>query len=820
MHSCNDLAQWPNLVRKGARSFKVDPRWVEWNAKSACRDPTGCLVLSHDPPLPRLLGAQPAYYNFLEDVLDLLAHVEPIRSVARREGLRIALCFKGTPGNLCNQGEGGHSQQNESSVAARAATRWLRKVDTFVSVAKDLLQAQGLEESVTFVLDGGGVPVGCLAQRWRPWPSVWMSGSGPAEAFLSDAVWDGSDRFQVLNEPADPGVWQALADPILNYGKFSGGPYPYQVWEPGGQARIRSFIEIFHGGRPHPPGLDFASNSDVAMFQVYAGLGLNQGLDDGAPPERGEERTEGRGSAGCGEGVGGLVTVVRPGLALVLPDRGRGEYRMYTFDPDQPLAGRRGLREGRPAPAWGSLWLPGFDPGGGGHGKDGGGEGEGARIQTFSAWGDTLLVGRTGGDYLLYDTAGLQVDGNATLGEVVLRYKGAFQASEASAPRSGSGAAPGRGSVRLRRTLLSAGGQRFSFSSTLMGPARLEGDGGHTLLEVYIDLAWRQAGCRLAYQVLDCGGGSLGDRASRQRGCLWWAGESAEGRITPEHVPDVESAVAVAVQHAGGVVALVFAAAGGGVFLTRVPDAALSPWAPAEEVGSGVVQIGVGHSVAASAVVVAGPRGAESTSLVMLVVGGGFCYNSHLHNTGPRKVCELTPRATPGVLDYTYGLVLGWLQLLRGPALDPTRPDLRASAHPRRHLVNPCHPTLLHGSYDLGYSPAVALFPSRAGGMEGVGMLEIHRAFEQVCPLGTLMRPGRQSGPSFKEKEEDTRAAAIEAERGQSGQEAPVRELAACACGAAIARPAESLVADSFSVQVDLAGRMRGANLAIPVLAR
>lgn len=257
--------------------------------------------------------------------------------------------------------------------------------------------------------------------------------------------------------------------------------------------------------------------------------------------------------------------------------------------------------------------------------------------------------------------------------------------------------------------------------------------------------------------------------------CLWW-GQTEEEE---EQEVVVTSAVAVPVLHQGHEIVLVFfASSDAKIYLSAIPPST-SPRRP-----SSVVQIGVGTEVAASAAAtptLAGSdgRGKEREALVMLVVGNGFCYNSHLHNTGPFNICKLVPHSTPGVLDYTYGTTSQWLQVLRRRSEADGRDDRARKT--RVSLVTPCDGDLLHGSYDLGFHPSVALFSSpRFGG--DVHMLEVHNGFPSDCP----------DQPRLSTKE---------------GRE-PLRRRRACECGPSLPRSRETLIVDSFPLNTRVRERV------------
>ena len=89
-------------------------------------------------------------------------------------------------------------------------------------------------------------------------------------------------------------------------------------------------------------------------------------------------------------------------------------------------------------------------------------------------------------------------------------------------------------------------------------------------------------------------------------------------------------------------------------------------------------------------------------------------------------MCEQTPRATPGVLVYSYGELSEWAKLL-------------AAKQP----MNACHERLMHGAYDQGTAPDVHLFaaphyeapPAWQGGPmkqappQDWGIAEVHEGF-------------------------------------------------------------------------------------------
>eukprot|EP01034_Spumella_vulgaris_P027431 gene27431-34145_t len=144
--------------------------------------------------------------------------------------------------------------------------------------------------NVEFILDGDAKPSGCMVGKWQPWKSVWIVGDN-SEAFTSNAQENDMYRFAILNNPENVTNWEWMASPSVNYGKFSAGAYPYQLWEPDMQEDIQEYKDLYLSGPQHAGGYHFAINSDIAMFRVYSSskgkyantlntpYGVNQPLD-------------------------------------------------------------------------------------------------------------------------------------------------------------------------------------------------------------------------------------------------------------------------------------------------------------------------------------------------------------------------------------------------------------------------------------------------------------------------------------------------------------------------------------------------------------
>lgn len=246
IHSNNDLNELEQLFIKGARRFKFDPHYIE--DKNACNGINQCFLLNHNDPYPTFSN-----YNSTADLLNFLSSSK-FEELRNGEYVSIALCFKSAP-NKC--------QLNDTSFK-----NWLDLVDEFYSKAT-LLNLNNVE----FILDGDAKPINCLIGKWTPWVSVWINSDSPASAYYSNDKGNDEYRFQVLNDPESKSNWTWMKD--NNYGKFSNGLYPYQLWEPDSQLDFQDYINIYQSGEVHNEEFHFAINIDIAMFQLYSNINNN-----------------------------------------------------------------------------------------------------------------------------------------------------------------------------------------------------------------------------------------------------------------------------------------------------------------------------------------------------------------------------------------------------------------------------------------------------------------------------------------------------------------------------------------------------------------
>jgi hypothetical protein len=101
--------------------------------------------------------------------------------------------------------------------------------------------------------------------------------------------------------------------------------------------------------------------------------------------------------------------------------------------------------------------------------------------------------------------------------------------------------------------------------------------------------------------------------------------------------------------------------------------------------------------------------GSGADQALMLVTDFGYCYNSHGHNTRAYPtVCSSTPVPTETVLDYSLGLARHWLDALRSDAYHSSS-GVSVKDAQKSFLAHSCSDKIMHGSYDQGSRPAIAL---------------------------------------------------------------------------------------------------------------
>lgn len=281
LHSYNDFRSWPQALAKSRASsralgaanatkllLKLDPQYLPASTcalfeRAPPGDSRGCLLFNHDT-----ITAAASSRRSLNSSADLVpALLSPalapfFASPDNSTFVAISLCFKGS--------------------GPRGPTAdWLSLVDDLFAAVQGAISTHKL--SVEILLDGSGNPgaTAALAQRWRPWASVFISGDDPDAAFTSSDPSRGFDRLVVLNNPAGLSFGTAAA---LGFGKFAGGgngtsgPRPYICWEPSDAAGVSTAVNQWatSPAAPNPAGLRFAINIDAAQLDVHAAYAVAQ----------------------------------------------------------------------------------------------------------------------------------------------------------------------------------------------------------------------------------------------------------------------------------------------------------------------------------------------------------------------------------------------------------------------------------------------------------------------------------------------------------------------------------------------------------------
>ena len=254
--------------------------------------------------------------NTTSDLLALLtsdAFAPVFRSPS--QAVHISLCFKGCGGGQC---------PCDGSIASND---WLATLDSFFSSALAAVNSSGL--NVEFLLDGDGNPGQhtCLAHRWRPLQSMYISGPGrdPPGAFTQDDESKGWDRLVVLNEPAGP-LWTLAAD--LHFGKFAARARPFIVWEPSSAVGMLQAVKTYTDsvGAPHAGGFRNAINTDVVTWATHTAPATRRWWRASAPGSKG--------NASAPRMTPLLSVTRRPGgdnLALALMRSKGGSWTFSTF---------------------------------------------------------------------------------------------------------------------------------------------------------------------------------------------------------------------------------------------------------------------------------------------------------------------------------------------------------------------------------------------------------------------------------------------------------------------------------------------------------
>lgn len=636
IHSNNDLLEWPQLLLKGARRFKVDPHFVHSGecTEIGISSPDGCLLLNHDRPIVKFNQK----YNSSDDLLSLLSSFADSPSFNPADKLTVALCFKEAP-DYC-------------SADSERFQSWLRLVDDLYTRAVTGIDPNAVE----FVLDGDGKPMNCLEGRWDKWNSVWINTGGPQEAFYSNSVEHDYYRFQVLNDPENVANWTWMAEEDINYGKFSDSLYPYQLWEPDAQEDILKYIDIYRSGAEHSPGFHFAINVDVAMFRLYArdatGKALNvpiTGTDGAAGPVITRFPTNDK--VFCN-----MVTYGMPSgdvsYSILCPRESLNAAFPSELDMLQQSIFSPGI----------SSWLLG--------------EKKAALVATdvlASSGLNTLLVLSNTGLFTLVNIS------NSNF-EVFTTYKGSFETSDEDEEIFFDGKLGSCKELAQRVTHSNAERRMASSLCAIVASSIISDNGEMMMIRVY-ELSVDSPSPILLSELSV----SLPNPAS-------------ERRLSSARIANFSKSDAV-----------VFCAFDGVVYGTSLVTSSEKPrW----------VALSVGGEISVS----------EANGVLMLITDFGYCFNSHRHNTRSYPtVCAATPVPSDTVLDYSIGLVSSWVHILMNSAC-VYEPDIGAVCTE----ISPCHSSILHGTYNQGSHPAVAIDFHNDGNRTDYFFLEVHRGLSST----------------------------------------------------------------------------------------
>ena len=535
---------------------------------------------------------------------------------------------------------------------------WLALVDDFY------LKVINSVEGVEIVLDGDGKPLNCLIGRWTPWNAVWISSdTSVAGALTSNSQENDFYRFLILNDPESIPTWTNYTD--NNYYKFSNLTYPYQLWEPDSQATMLQYANLYKYGTvapagdavpvpEHPPGYAFAINIDVSMQQVYTG-------------------------SVSGVAVNKAITTGTPLTAtpfIVYLSPGAFLYSQTTLTNGSLTLQYAFLSAAGPDPL---LSVVSSDIGPLSELPQPAAANQVAAVTRVSASQVALLFEDASTLALTYDIAGQKLStddaiptpppGSVPAGAIATD----LAIADASALRllvtveGGVDGAPQ--SVVVLRSV-SAAGQEVASATIFVAPA------GVAVSDAKLVVVPPPQGADDGSALYLIASVAVGTQVL---GCYFSLNTTTLAVRAMPRDTDVSTAGS---------------------------DSPLA-W----------VVLTVGSQLALSAV----------EDVVMLVNADGFCYNSKSHNTqNAPSVCSQAPSSTAGVLDYSIGLARSWTDLLStssclyaaSTGLDVGGAHGAAAAGGGACVaITACSTAILHGSFDQGSAPSVALGYSGPGAL-------------------------------------------------------------------------------------------------------
>jgi len=129
-----------------------------------------------------------------------------------------------------------------------------------------------------------------------------------------------------------------------------------------------------------------------------------------------------------------------------------------------------------------------------------------------------------------------------------------------------------------------------------------------------------------------------------------------------------------------------------------------------------LVQVDVGSSLSVSL------HDYNGQLMVLETHSNGFCWNSEPNNKQPTPAtCSNTPFSIDYILNYNFGSFDDWTTHITNII------NNKNTSYNLDSIFSSCHPTILHGAYDSGSSPQVALFSSYDdSGNEALLLAEVH----------------------------------------------------------------------------------------------
>eukprot|EP01006_Ploeotia_vitrea_P021955 TRINITY_DN54368_c0_g2_i1.p1 TRINITY_DN54368_c0_g2~~TRINITY_DN54368_c0_g2_i1.p1 ORF type:complete len:700 (-),score=69.45 TRINITY_DN54368_c0_g2_i1:880-2691(-) len=168
---------------------------------------------------------------------------------------------------------------------------WTSFTTNWFNNAQRIIQQKEL--GILLVMDGAITPTHahCFDNKFTSLPATYIPFEDPTAGGVRNTTAHGYDRYLVLNMPALPHPFKPEAAlkfmQKVNYEKFITSEYPYLFWEPSAQDEILAVVKQYKRAVLHKPGFRFAINIDPVQFTVYSaqqtGVGSNLVLDRHGP---------------------------------------------------------------------------------------------------------------------------------------------------------------------------------------------------------------------------------------------------------------------------------------------------------------------------------------------------------------------------------------------------------------------------------------------------------------------------------------------------------------------------------------------------------